>query len=131
MRRPVRMDDPMFEVSVSGSFEASHYIDAPSAPDMYRRVHGHSFVVTATAAAEQPTDEGWVIDMGVFGDKLNAILKRLDHQMLNDIAGLERPTFENILVWIDQRLAEEGVTASRLEIARPTVQQRAVYTPKR
>lgn len=121
----------MFEVSVSGSFEASHFIDAKGAPEGYRRIHGHSFVVDATIAADQPNEEGWVVDLGAFGNALNSVLNRLDHQLLNEIEGLERPTFENILVWIDTQLIAAGCTVSRLEIRRPTVNQRAVYTPKR
>ncbi len=121
----------MFEVSVSGSFEASHYIDAKGAPDGYRRIHGHSFVVEAAMATAQPNEEGWVVDLGAFGAALNETLARLDHQLLNDIEGLERPTFENILVWIDKQLIAAGFTPSRLEIRRPTINQRAVYTPQR
>lgn len=121
----------MFEVSVSGSFEASHYIDAKGAPDGYRRIHGHSFVVDATMAADQPNEDGWVTDLGAFGAALNQVLARLDHQLLNEIEGLERPTFENILVWIDAQLIAAGFQASRLEIRRPTINQRAVYTPSR
>lgn len=121
----------MFEVSVSGSFEASHYIDAKGAPDGYRRIHGHSFIVDAAVAADKPGEEGWVVDLGAFGKALNEILARLDHQLLNEIEGLERPTFENILVWIDQQLLAAGFSASRLEIRRPTINQRAVYTPRR
>ena len=121
----------MFEVSVSGSFEASHFIDAPSAPANYRRIHGHSFVVNASIASAQPNDEGWVVDLGAFGAALNETLARLDHQLLNEIEGLERPTFENILVWIDQQLTTAGFAPTRLEIQRPTIKQRAVYTPQR
>ncbi len=62
---------------------------------------------------------------------MNEILARLDHQLLNEIEGLERPTFENILVWIDQQLIAADFFASRLEIRRPTINQRAVYTPRR
>lgn len=121
----------MFEVSAAGSFEASHYIDATGAPDGYRRIHGHSFVVEATMAAARPNAEGWVVDLGAFGAALNDVLARLDHQLLNEIEGLERPTFENILMWIDQQLSAKGFAPSRIEIRRPTINQRAVYTPTR
>ncbi|MEZ5936832.1 MAG: 6-carboxytetrahydropterin synthase [Hyphomonadaceae bacterium] len=121
----------MFEVSVSAAFEAAHYIDAKGGPDAYRTIHGHSFLVTATAAAEKPDPNGWVIDLGVFEQALKDVVGELDHAMLNDVPGLEQPTFENLLVWIDGKLQAKGVSASCLEIERPILRQRAVYRPAR
>jgi 6-pyruvoyltetrahydropterin/6-carboxytetrahydropterin synthase len=121
----------MFEVSVSGSFEASHYINAEGASDAYRKVHGHSFVVVASVASAGRNKDGWVMDLGALDAALKDVLSQLDHAVLNDIPGLEQPTFENILLWIEAQLTTRGYAPSRLEIERPTVRQRAVYTPQR
>jgi 6-pyruvoyltetrahydropterin/6-carboxytetrahydropterin synthase len=118
-----------FEISVTAGFEAAHAIDAEGAPDGYRRLHGHSFLVTASTCAETPQAAGWVMDLGHFEQTLKHIVGRLDHQLLNDIPGLEKPTLENLLLWVDQKLRETGITPSRIEIERPTVRQKAVYTP--
>ena len=119
----------MFEISASASFEASHYIDAKKGAAHYRKVHGHSFVVTVSVARPAPDSEGWVMDLGKLEDMLKGILAQLDHAVLNDIPGLEKPTFENILLWIEAKMKAGGVSPSRLEIERPTLRQRAVYTP--
>jgi 6-pyruvoyltetrahydropterin/6-carboxytetrahydropterin synthase len=119
----------MFEISASASFEASHYIEAEAGAAHYRRVHGHSFVVTASVARPKPDSEGWVMDLGALEALLRNILSELDHAVLNDIPGLEKPTFENILLWIEAKMKAAGVAPSRLEIERPTLRQRAVYTP--
>lgn len=119
----------MFEISASASFEASHYIEAETGAAHYRRMHGHSFVVTASVARAAPDSEGWVMDLGALESLLRATLSELDHAVLNDIPGLEKPTFENILLWIESRMKAQGVAPSRLEIERPTLRQRAVYTP--
>lgn len=119
----------MFEISTSASFEASHYIDAEAGGAHYRRVHGHSFVVTASVSSSRPGQEGWVMDMGQLEDLLRKTLAELDHSVLNEIPGLEKPTFENILLWIEAKMKAAGVAPSRLEIERPTLRQRAVYTP--
>jgi 6-pyruvoyltetrahydropterin/6-carboxytetrahydropterin synthase len=121
----------MFEISASASFEASHYIEAEKGAGHYRRVHGHSFVVTACVARPEPDTDGWVMDLGKLEALLRTILAELDHAVLNDIPGLEKPTFENILLWIEARMKAAGVSPSRLEIERPTLRQRAVYTPAR
>lgn len=120
----------MFEISASASFEASHYIEAEKGAGHYRRVHGHSFVVTASVARPEPDRDGWVMDLGKLEELLRGILSELDHAVLNDIPGLEKPTFENILLWIEAKMKAAGVFPSRLEIERPTLRQRAVYTPK-
>jgi 6-pyruvoyltetrahydropterin/6-carboxytetrahydropterin synthase len=121
----------MFEISATASFEASHYIEAEAGSAHYRRVHGHSFLVTASVAATAPDRDGWVMDLGALEDLLERVLSGLDHTVLNDVQGLEKPTFEHILLWIESRMKEEGVCPSRLEIERPTLRQRAVYTPAR
>jgi len=121
----------MFEISATASFEASHYIDAPAGAPHYRRVHGHSFVVTASVASSHPDQDGWVMDLGALEDLLKRILAGLDHTVLNEVPGLEKPTFEHILLWIESRMKAEGVSPSRLEIERPTLKQKAVYTPAR
>lgn len=119
----------MFEISASASFEASHYIEAEAGAAHYRRVHGHSFVVTVSVARASPNSAGWVMDLGALESLLRKILSELDHAVLNDIPGLEKPTFENILLWIESKMKAAGVAPSRLEIERPTLRQRAVYTP--
>lgn len=120
----------MFEISTSASFEASHYIEAEAGAAHYRKVHGHSFVVTASVASQTPDSDGWVMDLGQLEGLLRRTLGELDHQVLNDIPGLEKPTFENILLWIEARMKAAGVAPSRLEIERPTLKQRAIYTPR-
>lgn len=121
----------MFEVSVTGSFEAAHAIDAKGAPDAYRHIHGHSYFVTASVAAETPGPDGWVVDLGALDAALKDVLLELDHSLLNEKPGLAQPTFENILLWVDGKLRAKGYVPSRLEIERPTVRQRATYIPRR
>lgn len=120
----------MFEVSVSAAMEAAHAMPHEAGPEGYRRLHGHSFLVTVWAGAPTPDPEtGWVIDLGDLQTALDAVVGALDHRLLNEVEGLETPTMENILAWVDGGLLARGVRASRLEIARPTLGQRAVYTP--
>jgi 6-pyruvoyltetrahydropterin/6-carboxytetrahydropterin synthase len=123
------MSRAMFEVSVSAPFEAAHYIEAKDGSPSYRTIHGHSFLVTASTAASTPNAEGWVIDLGAFEAALKEVVAGLDHALLNDVPGLGQPTFENLLLWIDRGLRTRGIVPSRLEIERPILRQRAVYTP--
>ena len=118
----------MFSVSQTRSFEAAHYIQKPNTPDHYKMVHGHSFVVTAQCSAGPTLAEGWVVDLGELDRVLQGALAKLDHTILNEVPGLETPTLENILLFIERAMREDGLSPSRLEIARPTLGQMAVWT---
>ena len=120
----------MYEISCSGTFEAAHYMDSAVDDSAYRRVHGHSFIVTVTAAAGAlHAEHGWVMDMGQLQRALDAVLARLDHSLLNDAPDLGQPTMENLLAWIDRQLRANGVRAARLDIERPTIRQKATFHP--
>ena len=71
----------MFEISATASFEASHYIEADAGAAHYKRVHGHSFVVTASVASQHPDKDGWVMDLGQLEDLLRRTLSELDHSV--------------------------------------------------
>ena len=120
----------MFTISQTRSFEAAHYLTAKDGPDHYKTIHGHSFVVTVHCARSVMGDNAWVMDLGKLDAGLGAVLALLDHKVLNDIEGLETSTFENIMLWIYKALKAEGITASKIEIARPTLGQAGTYIPE-
>ena len=88
-----------FEISKTVSFEAAHRLPGRGESDPYGRVHGHSFTLTAVVAGKVTDGEQWVEDLGVVARTLSAVAEKLDHQMLNDIPGLEVPTLERICLW--------------------------------
>jgi 6-pyruvoyltetrahydropterin/6-carboxytetrahydropterin synthase len=47
---------------------------------------------------------GWVVDFAEIKEAFQPLHDQLDHRYLNDIAGLENPTSENLAIWIWQRL---------------------------
>jgi 6-pyruvoyltetrahydropterin/6-carboxytetrahydropterin synthase len=47
---------------------------------------------------------GWVMDYADISKVFKPIWEKLDHFYLNDVAGLENPTSENIAIWIWDRL---------------------------
>ncbi len=124
---------PVYEQSYQFTFEAAHDLaenvrgtnDHP-----YSRIHGHSFVVTLTLRAEKLAPEGWIIDFA----KLKAICERLhgllDHRLLNAIPGLERPTLENTAAWIFNAAVAEAPALFKVELSRPTLNERVAYFAK-
>ncbi len=81
-------------------FEAAHKLPRVPAGHKCERLHGHSFKVELTAAGPVNPDTGWFIDYGVIYAVWEPLHALLDHNYLNDIAGLENPTSENLAKWI-------------------------------
>ncbi len=86
------------------SFEAAHSLPNVPAEHKCARLHGHSFFVRITVSGDVGDTTGWVMDFADISAAFRPILEQLDHYYLNDIAGLENPTSENLARWIWRRL---------------------------
>ncbi len=85
-------------------FEAAHWL--PTFPEGHkcRRMHGHSFHVDVVVHGEVDAQSGYLVDYGQIAEAIEPIHAALDHQLLNEIDGLENPTAEQISHWIWHRL---------------------------
>jgi 6-pyruvoyltetrahydropterin/6-carboxytetrahydropterin synthase len=90
-------------VSQAFRFEAAHRL--PNVPPTHRcyRMHGHSYRVEATLEGPVDAHTGFVVDFFEIENALAHLIAQLDHQCLNEIAGLENPTSENIALWLWER----------------------------
>lgn len=122
------MTQRQFEITKAAAFDAAHYL--PEGPEHrpYRRLHGHSFRVEAAirGAAEGPV--GWVADLADLDADLRAAAGELDHGLLNDKPGLDRPTLENLCAWFADRLAPRYPGLSRITVSRPTLGESCTLT---
>jgi 6-pyruvoyltetrahydropterin/6-carboxytetrahydropterin synthase len=82
------------------TFDAAHRL--PCVPDGHKcsRLHGHTFRVEIHVDSQLDQKQGWVIDFHDIKDLVSPVIDQLDHNYLNDIAGLENPTSENICKWL-------------------------------
>jgi 6-pyruvoyltetrahydropterin/6-carboxytetrahydropterin synthase len=85
-------------------FEAAHRL--PRVPEGHKcaRLHGHSFKVELAIAGPVNPDTGWFIDFGELYDAWKPLESLLDHNYLNEVAGLENPTSEVLAKWIWDRM---------------------------
>jgi 6-pyruvoyltetrahydropterin/6-carboxytetrahydropterin synthase len=95
------------EIFKEFSIEAAHWL--PNVPEGHkcRRLHGHSFRIEIHVAGPLDANLGWVMDFADLKAAFQPIEDQLDHRCLNDIAGLENPTSENLARWIWQHLKPE------------------------
>ena len=86
-------------------FEAAQTL--PMVPPEHKcgRMHGHSFKVEISVEGEVNPATGWVYDHADISRAMKPLVNLLDHAYLNDIAGLENPTIENMAYWFWQKLA--------------------------
>lgn len=105
-----------FELRRRYRFEAAHHL--PKAPDGHRcrRLHGHGYEIEVTVAGEAGHSSGWVIDFADLDKVVEPVRAELDHQLLNDITGLENPTSEMLARWLWDRInsALPGLAAIRV-----------------
>lgn len=86
------------------TFEAAHTLPEVAPNHKCARMHGHSFKVEISIEGEINPVAGWVQDHSEISRVVDLLMEQLDHRYLNEIVGLENPTFENIAVWIWRRL---------------------------
>ncbi|MEO0982128.1 MAG: 6-carboxytetrahydropterin synthase [Pseudomonadota bacterium] len=122
----MKAEGEVFEISKSVSFEAAHRLPGRGEGDPYGRIHGHSFRLEAVVAGRVKPGEQWVEDLAALSAALEAAAAKLDHQLLNEVAGLEVPTLERIALWAARELkaALPGLTA--VAVSRPSLDERCV-----
>lgn len=92
------------KISQAFRFEAAHRL--PNVPKTHRchRLHGHSYRVEVQLDGPVNPQTGFVVDFFDLEEAFAKITAALDHRCLNEVAGLENPTAENIAVWVWDRL---------------------------
>ena len=115
------------EIYKEFSIEAAHRL--PHVPEGHKcaRLHGHSFQVSIHVSGSVDTQSGWVMDFADIKAAFKPVWERLDHHYLNDIAGLENPTSENLARWIWQALKPGLPLLSKITV-KETCTSGCVYT---
>jgi 6-pyruvoyltetrahydropterin/6-carboxytetrahydropterin synthase len=104
------------DISKTFSLEAAHRL--PNVPVGHKcaRLHGHSFRVEVHVEGPLDPQLGWVMDFAELKSAFAPLFEQLDHNCLNDVAGLENPTSENLARWVWIRLKPRLPMLSRVVI---------------
>lgn len=106
--------------------EAAHFL--PNVPEGHkcRRMHGHSFHIEVHVSGPVDEETGWVMDFADLKRAFQPLFDQLDHNVLNEIEGLENPTSENLARWIWARLAPQLPGLSKV-VVRETCNAGCIY----
>ncbi|MFZ9887615.1 MAG: 6-carboxytetrahydropterin synthase QueD [Myxococcota bacterium] len=105
------------EIERSFTFEAAHRLPQLPADHKCHRMHGHSFRVTVRVRGPIDPELGWVVDFARLEEAWRPLHRQLDHNVLNEVPGLENPTSEMVALWILERFAVEGAEISSVYVA--------------
>lgn len=121
------LNKALMEVFKSFSFDAAHFLPNVGKDHKCFRLHGHTYHLTVFA--EKPLDEhkGWVIDFADLKDVVKPVVDTLDHQYLNEIAGLENPTCELIAKWLWDQIKPKLDCLKKIEL-RETPTSGVIYS---
>ncbi len=97
----------MYEISVTSHFSGAHRLR--HLQGKCEELHGHNWKVEVFVVSNRLGKEGVVIDFGVLKQKVESVLKPLDHTYLNDLPFFSRiePSSENIAKYVFDRLKSE------------------------
>jgi len=90
----------MYEITVRSHFSGAHRLRFLHGK--CEALHGHNWKVEVSVVSNRLSKEGVVIDFGVLKQKVEKVLKPLDHTYLNDLpyfSGVE-PSSENIAKYV-------------------------------
>lgn len=116
----------MWELTKSFRFEAAHSLAGTALGAASEEIHGHSFRAEVAVRGTPDPDTGMLIDLTRLDGELDALRRTLDHKFLNRIAGLERPTLENIARFIFERVQSLGPIA-RVTVFRDSCGEACTY----
>ena len=97
-------------------FVAAHTL--PNVPPDHQcaRMHGHSYQVEVSVTGPVGAESGWLMDHAEISKVVKPLIAQLDHRYLNDIPGLENPTFEQLAGWLWRALKPQLPHLSEIAI---------------
>lgn len=113
-----------YEISQRFFFDAAHTLERRIDTEGSARVHGHTYQGEVAIAGEPDAASGMVCDLGHLRAELDNIRRMLDHQLLDEVAGLGAPTLENLCRFVAEKASAAGFPVSRVSIWRDGIGDR-------
>lgn len=95
-----------YELAQRFDFEAAHTLDRRIDAAPSKRIHGHTYHAEVALRGQPDPQTGMLMDLGYFRRLLDDVRAQLDHHLLNEVEGLEKPTLEGLCAFIAKKLRE-------------------------
>ena len=92
-------------------FESAHHLPLLPEGHKCKNLHGHNYRLDVVLQGEIDA-RGFIKDFAEIDGEIAPLIKLIDHQLLNDVEGLENPTAEVIAAWFFARI--EGCESVRV-----------------
>ncbi len=104
------------EIYKEFAFDAAHFL--PNVPEGHKckQIHGHTYHIRVYIKGTPEVNLGWIMDFKELKDIISPIIEKVDHQLINNVPGLENPTAENITIWFWDQLKPQLSNLSKLEL---------------
>ena len=104
------------EIYKEFSFDSAHFL--PNVPEGHKckNMHGHTYRLRVFIEGPVDPQLGWIMDFKELKDSVGPTIELLDHNLINNIQGLENPTAENITIWIWNKIKPKLPLLSRIEL---------------
>lgn len=96
----------LFELAQRFDFEAAHTLDRRIDAAPSKRIHGHTYHAEVALRGQPDPHTGMLMDLGYFRRLLDDVREQLDHHLLNEVEGLDKPTLEGLCAFIAKKLRE-------------------------
>jgi 6-pyruvoyltetrahydropterin/6-carboxytetrahydropterin synthase len=105
-----------YEISQKFFFDAAHTLKREVEADSSRRIHGHTYNAEVMLSGQPDATSGMVMDLGVVRVAIETLRPKLDHHLLDDVAGLGPATLENLcaFIWRELLPSVPGLSAVRV-----------------
>ena len=106
----------MYEIKVEGYFSSAHKLREYKG--RCENLHGHNWKVEVSVKSGSLDKIGLVADFRELREKLEKVLKALDHTYLNELDWFKKvnPTSENIAKYIFDSIKKENLTPSKVTV---------------
>ena len=102
-------------------FDSAHYLENFKKGHEYNNVHGHSYEVVISIDKILEKKQQWVMNFDELDKIVNPLIQILDHNILNEVDGLDNPTSENIARWFWKNIKSKIKDLKSVEIIRPRI----------
>jgi 6-pyruvoyltetrahydropterin/6-carboxytetrahydropterin synthase len=113
-----------FEVCQRFYFDAAHRLDREIEIEGSRRIHGHTYIAEVAVRDEVNTQTGMVVDIGLIRLEVAKVRELLDHHYLDEVPDLGIPTLENLCLYIEKTMRDNGLQLSRVSVWRESLGDR-------